>query len=532
MNRFTDWGPLMSNTVERWRRVEIELTSTVDRAQPDTEVSICAEFTAADGTVVRLPGFWDGGRTWRVRFAPPAVGTWTYRIISSDEHDPGLHDIRGAVHAIPYSGELPIYRHGFVRISDDHRAFTYADGTPFFWLGDTHWQAPNYERLHECNCADDTCTSQFHHAVDEVVAQGFTVYQTYPDAALNDGGGNRSQVDWWAEQYTHLDPLAFARQFDVMMDHLADRGLVIALGMGVHWTNGAIGTAALTHFAAHVAARYAAHPVVWITAQEVDVEHGSDTLPVWKAVAETIDTLDGYDRPLSAHMDSVGEPTTFGTEPWHDWFATQGGHGTIRTQDHYRAYWDHHPVKPFLETEANYEGIAGVASSATRRSAWTALQCGSFGFTNGSAGVWAMKWDDQTPGWDDYQSGISWLGGLHLPERKELRLMRDFYEGLGDWQSLRPRFGDPAWGEFEDPEHSVLSASDDHARVVVYFSGASTASGVLTSLDDAAAYSARWFDPRTGDDQVIARDISAVDGRWAVPAKPDADDWVLLVERH
>src|SRR3546814_14173389 len=79
------------------------------------------------------------------------------------------------------SGNTELDRRGFVRIADDSRMFSYADGHPFFWLGDTHWQAPDYERLEECNApgCDGACgNSQFKHLVNNRVAKGFTVYQT------------------------------------------------------------------------------------------------------------------------------------------------------------------------------------------------------------------------------------------------------------------------------------------------------------------------------------------------------------------
>src|SRR5208283_2369845 len=36
--------------------------------------------------------------------------------------------------------ENPLYRHGPIRVAQDRRHFEHADGTPFFWLGDTWWK--------------------------------------------------------------------------------------------------------------------------------------------------------------------------------------------------------------------------------------------------------------------------------------------------------------------------------------------------------------------------------------------------------
>ena len=40
---------------------------------------------------------------------------------------------------------------GRLKVSDNHRYLIHANGTPFFWLGDTNWQAPNYVSLTRCN---------------------------------------------------------------------------------------------------------------------------------------------------------------------------------------------------------------------------------------------------------------------------------------------------------------------------------------------------------------------------------------------
>jgi hypothetical protein len=518
----------MNYSVQQWNRVDIDLESARRYPHPDTDVSIRGVFTAPSGATIELPGFWNGGDSWKVRFAPTEVGRWTFVVTSSDPTNVGLHNATGVIDATEYTGDLDVYKHGFVRVSANRRAFEYADGTPFFWLGNTHWQAPNYERLNESNHPDEPGASQFTYTADHDRARGFTVYQTYPDAALNDGGGNVSVVNWWTENYTHLNPQAFTDQFDVMMDYLADHGTVIALGLGVHTETGRIGAEALTHFARYVTARYAAHPVVWFLGQEVDIENEYAKMSTWQAAAETIAANDGYHHPLGAHMWSPGEPKTFGTEPWHDWFATQGGHEEVRSQAHYKSYWDFSPTKPFLETEANYEGIWDVPADAPRQSAWKAFLCGSYGYTYGAAGVWAIKWDYDVEGWDSFQNGIPWFDGLRLPGGDQMAILAGFYRELDDWQRLVPTFGDPAYGSFASPEQSVL-ATDGSSTYLAYFYDSALTTGALAGMDDATSYTAAWFNPRTGERLAISDSIAPSAGSWPIPDKPDANDWVLLV---
>src|ERR1700761_568464 len=61
----------------QWQVVEITLTSSVSYADPFQDVDVTATFTRPDGKVITRPAFWDGGLTWKVRFAPPQTGLWT-----------------------------------------------------------------------------------------------------------------------------------------------------------------------------------------------------------------------------------------------------------------------------------------------------------------------------------------------------------------------------------------------------------------------------------------------------------------------
>ena len=38
-----------------------------------------------------------------------------------------------------YAGSNPLYLHGVLVPSSNNRYLVHADGTPFYWLGDTHW---------------------------------------------------------------------------------------------------------------------------------------------------------------------------------------------------------------------------------------------------------------------------------------------------------------------------------------------------------------------------------------------------------
>lgn len=158
-------------------RGELTFHATATYADPFSEVEMTAVFTCEDGTVLTRPAFWDGGDVWRVRVALTRLGAWTYTTACSNKGDTGLHGVSGTIECVEYTGEHAIYKHGFLKVSEDGHYFVHDDGTPFFYLGDTHWLMP-HEHWNDSNV--EGIESQFRFMVDMRIAQGFTVYQSEP----------------------------------------------------------------------------------------------------------------------------------------------------------------------------------------------------------------------------------------------------------------------------------------------------------------------------------------------------------------
>lgn len=523
-----------------WKRTDIVLTSTLEYSNPYLDVSLDAVFTHEDGTKIGLYGFWNGGNEFRVRFAPTKTGKWTYEITCSDTQNAGLHGQNGTILATENTGTTELDKHGFVRISDNGRYFVYDDGTPFYWLGDTNWQAPNYVSLTRCNYPGCSCGSQFLHELSDRLAKGFTVYQTYFDSAESDGGGQRKitpEPGLWLEQHSRICPDTFTNKIDVMFDRLADAGMVIALGFGVHSnTVAAMSPEALEHLSRYLTARYAAYPVVWITAQEIT---GAAQFAAWNRSAEITAAGDGYHHPQGAHQFPMAVDNGFvaalDETEWHQFYALQAGHGPSRTaKSLYEGYWKNcrsGHTKPFVETEANYEditccGFNGYAGS--RIAAWRANLLGSYGFTYGVTGVWANCYSTAgDTGWLGNYSFEPWYMGIDKPGSREMTYLARFFR-YADFSALVPRFNDPAWSDcFE--ETKLVSASDDRRTYAAYFCNADLSAGTLKGLCDDMTYSAKWYNPLTGKFIVITDSFVPVQGEFAVPAKPTAGDWALLV---
>jgi hypothetical protein len=139
---------LQSGEVHVWETQEITLEAAREYPNPYVDVTVWIDLTGP-GFARRVYGFWDGGRTFKVRFVATAPGEWRWKAAATPADDTGLNGGAGALRAVAWSdAELAQNpnRHGFVRASDNGHALSYADGTPFFLLGDT-WLAASTWRL-------------------------------------------------------------------------------------------------------------------------------------------------------------------------------------------------------------------------------------------------------------------------------------------------------------------------------------------------------------------------------------------------
>jgi hypothetical protein len=168
-------GKMIMETYEQWKIIELTFTSAKQYDNPYQDVELDVHFTAPDAYVMVMPGFWYGENVWKVRFAPPVIGEWRYQSICSNSSDTGLNQQSGTFTVTEYQGTLDIYKHGFLKVSKNKRYLEHSDGTPFFWLGDTHWLGLSAkERLYESN--DPRFASQFKGVIQKRLEQGFTLW--------------------------------------------------------------------------------------------------------------------------------------------------------------------------------------------------------------------------------------------------------------------------------------------------------------------------------------------------------------------
>ena len=576
---------------ETWRAVEISFESEKTYADPFADVTLDL-LLYGNGRLYSVPGFWDGGSTWRVRFVCPAAGTWQCRTVCSDETNAALHGRTATVNCTAYSGDLDIYKHGFVTTRYGEKYLTYEDGTPFYYLGDTHWQLgdESYEMV-QAIC-------------EKRVSQGFTVWQSQPGsykANIIDGVDDADM-----EGFRHID-----RHFKI----IADAGLTHAnteyfwplSGMSplirAHggWTEpkltGMLGTkkvtmpdlsdeakAYLEKLARYWIARYSAYPTVWTLGQEIDNDPYQNEVSEWNAVnnpykylAEYLNKYDPYDHPVTAHQESTGDTTAYGNglgtgeinmiwypgaQPSafrrvaaHTMYASQW-HPHLTKRDDYmsaRDYWYNGQGKPVV----NFEGLycyLWTKNFGARAQAWASYLTGLYGCSWGGQPTWAynnsfqidIESDDGvdliTP---EEKQAATWQDALEYPSSYQVGYMRSFMEEL-EWYNLIPRFNNWAYFVPSANVYSYCASNKDNTEMVLYFYSYTDASvaerlntekngGILTgtvgSLKPFAEYSYKWFDPITGEYTAEGTFKASAFGTWYAGLRPDDTDYVLLIRK-
>ena len=457
--------------------VEITLKSTGTHSDPFNQLTVDAVFTDPTGATVRVPAFWAGGRTWKVRYSSPHVGSHTYRTECSDPADSGLHGVTGRVEVARYSGSNPLYRHGPVRVAADRRHLEHTDGTPFFWLGDTWWMGLCH-RLH--------FPDEFHTLAADRIAKGFTVIQIvaglYPDmGAFDPRGANEAGFPWEAD-YARMRPEYFDAA-DKRVEHLVEQGLmpciVGAWGYFAPW----MGAAKLKQHWRYLIARWGALPVAWCVAGEANLpwylaknfpSDDREQVHTWTDVLRYVRETDPFRRPVTIHPTAIGRYTARNAtddEALLDFDMLQTPHGRREaapvTVKAVRESYEASPRMPVIDGEASYEMLSdSLPTRWTRTMFWLCLMNGACGHTYGANGIWQCNRRGQPHGASPHGGNygvLPWDEAMHLPGSKQVGYGKRLL-AQEKWWAFQPH---PEWAAYVDPR----GASLDRARWIWYPEG-------------------------------------------------------------
>jgi hypothetical protein len=513
--------------VAKWDRFEHSFKSSQTYANPLQEASLRVLFTSPLGETNEVDGFWDGGKTWRVRFSPAQPGRWKFRTTCSDAANSGLHNQSGEFLCSAAIGLTRFERHGPVRVALDRRHFEHADSTPFFWLADTIWNGARGAELRDWEFYAGIRASQRFSVAQWAVApgedpMGQSAYTGFPERiAINPD---------------------FFKRLDDRLEVLTQAGILNAIAPILELQSEK-GTAVplpddqAELLVRYVVARWGTQPVAWLIAVEGD--SAGKNVGRWKRIGQAV-------FGSRAHAPVIFYPgqthwlfDEFRQEKWVDAFGYQSV--TAITDDAlkwtftgpFATEWKKEPIRPLIPFVPRENGVVGQSgyrfgSDDVRHAAyWSLLLAPPAGISYSGQGV--ANWDPAV-GPKDQQTGVPdlpmWRKALFMPAAKQMLHLSRFINSIDFWK-LRPEQkvvatqpGQQAPGQF-----ITAAGTEDHTLSVVYVPLVRTLDLLQDGLTRSPSTS--WFNPRTGE---YSPAVAVAGGRSSQFPTPDTGDWLLEVK--
>lgn len=536
---------LPQTQVKTWDVFEITLESSKLPSNPYTGLIVegkpafvNATFTGVSGEctgkVYTVPGFWDGDRTWKLRFAPPFSGTWMYETSSTDKR---LNRKNGQLIVTGWSKEelnSNPSRRGFITVNMTEprmgRYFRYADGTPFLWIADTWWDWTNRKIKFET----------FRKLADTRAEQGYNIGQLF--FAGNGWGRESSLLD---TSFNHPD-ISQIRNVEKMIAYANSKGITVWIH--AWWSregiNKTIGEEKMIRWWRYVVQRLHAYNVIWVLAGEYNMNnYGGFPLDFWNRLGGIIKAEDPYKRIISAHptppMWSGGaEAPQWSTaeavhnQPWLDYNQSQTGHARwcneLIPEIINRAY-NMKPAKPVVVTEPWYEFIEGNPTAMDIRfAAWSAVMTGAAGHTYGGGHIWRAHLPERPTGAGSWPMDTDLTTNTMLyPGAVSVGFMGKYLRKI-EWWKLEPRPGLVK----DNPSYFCLASPGKEYLFYLRYGGSVKID--LSEYPASARYNYQWTDLVNSRDSkngtIPGGTVVEIKCPEDYPAIVDFKDWVLHVK--
>jgi hypothetical protein len=409
-----------------WREIELTLSAN----HPDSYAAeVWADFEHESGTRLRRPAFWDGGDTWRVRFAAPEAGRWRW----TSGADTGELDVLSS----DASDANPFYAHGFWRMSPGGRSLVHADGTPAILVADTAWGLPWRATREQVRA----------YAADRQ-AKGFNavlLMTVQPDMRAV-GPSDRTQDEGFGVGFRDLSDghlnepeVSYFQYLDELLRILVEHGLVPVLQPVFHgfgWKGlDVAGTVVppeeYARYCRYLVARYGASPAIYLVGGD-----GSGREPQIAAGGAEVHAVDCYGQPTGIHYRPHIHANAHQDADWLDFQWCQTGHSGEHVPERVADMWRNQPVKAIANGEPTYEntGRTGVATGWWQgHEAWSNLCAGgTMGVVYGAGSLWQWRLHPDEPGHSDFflAPGAGWREAIDFEGSTYVGLLGKILDGL------------------------------------------------------------------------------------------------------
>ena len=546
-----------ADTVYVWEKVEITLHAQKQYENPYKEVELWIDLEGP-GFKKRCYGFWDGDNVFRVRVLAVAPGIWRWSS-GSNQSDPGLNGKRGSLTAVAWSEaqkQANPCRRGMIKASANGHAFEWADGTPFFLMGDTWWPVPTFRyrwydddkerpigpgaglkdylrfrKKQGFNCiamiaalgnwANDDKPSGLKMADGTVLRSAWKQAGTKSAKDMHDEDGNRAflfpgKVPGYEKYFPDVERInpAYFRNMDKKIDYLNSQGFVPFIevsrrDIGQAWKKYYDWPGSYTRYIQYIWSRYQANICLF---SPIHLDWTGATIPPeeWNEAANK--AIEEYGHPpFGTPAGTNSNPSTlrnFGHTDKAKWL-TFHQIGNRRTHDLYpylTEIFNASPPVPGINGEPYYAGMLD-AEGGTEKSA---LYCRSamygsvlsgglgghiYGAGGWQGGLWSGEIEEasKTPIWDV----IEWESANQMRHLKSFILSeeRKYQELIPNVDLIEPNRS----GEEKSCIGWAYCARTAEKDFFLLYFEKDCPKASLSGARSKGKYKALWFNPRTGD---------------------------------
>ncbi len=566
-----------------WEKVEITLTSRKTYENPYRDMTVWVDLMGP-GFNKRCYGFWDGGKTFRIRITATVPGTWTWNS-GSQPADRGLEGESGSFTAKAWTDEEIAEnpsRRGMISPSANGHAFQYADGTPFFLIGDTWWATPtfrfrwrdddtirkmgpeagfkefvSYRRKQEYNCvailaalpnwSNDDKPARLIAEDGTIIRSGWAQAGTKSAKTMTDEAGNRAfmfpgKVPGYESYFPDVERInpEYFKSLDKKIDYLNSQGFVPFMevarrDIGQAWKKYYPWPESYVRYIQYIWSRYQANICLY---SPIHFDYDKETIPA-----------DDWNNAANRVIEEYGHPpfgTIAGTNPTgsslRNWGHTDRARwltfhqiGNLRTHDSFSLLTEiftTEPAVPAINGEPYYDGMENAEGGSDEAALWcrsamygSVLSGGLGGHIYGaggwSGGVWSGEVEPESkyPMWKVFQ----WQSG------DQMRHLKTFLLSEGQkYQDLVPCSERILPNQSAGPKVTTGwaygAATPENDLLLLYFEKGCP-QAVVTGVNPKARYNANWFDPRNGRwIRVETPQVAEETGRIILPPFPDNTD--------
>lgn len=504
--------------VPSYSRFEEVFVSTFSYSNALQEANLTTVFTSPVGETRVVEGFWDGGRTWRVRFCPDMPGQWTFTTICSDRNNWSLDGQTGKFLCTAPVGEVGFQQHGAVRVASDRRHFEHADGTPFFWVADTVWDGARLAN-----------TKDWQRYAEIRSSQNFNValWSVSPEE-------NRDKALTGFSDRIGINP-SFFQLLDQKIDTLAQEGILSAIlpfsQPGTH-AKSALPADQAALYLRYLLARWGAYPVAWLV--DVSGDSLATRIARWEKIGNAVFTNSFHAPVIVLPTADPSAARQLYQQPWISAVGIDASEPRIEPRGSVASDLANLRLpQPIILFGPQENGLAGNSQKRfgpgqVRRSFYQnmlAVSCA--GIVYAAYGV--TDWDTS----NELGSGAGanmpfWERALFMPGAKQIRPLATLMSSIEYWRLTPHPEAVPTQRTQSLPNkgHVVAASTGTKDLTLVYVPQPSGPVDLYVNAMPPAPLIS-WLEPQQGYTRSA---VAVVSGAICQFPPPGEGDWVLLIK--